>query len=131
MLVRDIMTDAVQFVAPTTSLRDVLTTFEEEEIRHLPVLSDQELVGIISDRDVRGLRKVYEAPGEPSILDSPVSDYMKTDVLSLGPDSTIVSAIDMIIHLRVGAVPVVEPGTKTLVGIVSYVDVLRTARDRF
>lgn len=125
------MTDVVQFVAPTTTLRDVLTIFEEQEIRHLPVLSERELVGMISDREVRGLRKVYEAPGEPSIMDSPVSDYMQAEVLSLGPDSTVVAAIDLITHLRVGAAPVVDPGTKSMVGIVSYVDVLKAARDRF
>jgi acetoin utilization protein AcuB len=129
MLVRDIMTEIVQFVAPEATVREALTIFEDEEIRHLPVMAEDKLVGMISDRDLRGLRKVYEAPGE-SVMDSPVSDYMQAEVLSLKPDSTIVAAIDMIIHLRVGAAPVLS-AEGGLVGIVSYVDILEAAREHF
>jgi acetoin utilization protein AcuB len=131
MLVRDIMTEIVRVVAPTATLRDAVIIFDDEEIRHLPVLSEDGLVGMISDRDLRGLTKIYEAPGEPSIMDSPVSDYMRPDVFSVGPDSTIVSAIDMITHLRIGALPVVDSETQELIGILSYVDILKAARDRF
>ena len=125
------MTELVHFVAPTTTLREVLTLFDDQEIRHVPVVSEGKLVGIISDREVRGLEKIYEAPGEPSIMDSPVRDYMQTEVISLRPDSTIVAAIDLIVHLRVGAAPVLNPDSEALVGIVSYVDILHAARDRF
>lgn len=41
----------------------------------------------------------------------------------------VVEAIDLMIEHRIGAVPVVEPGTGELLGIVSYVDALRAARD--
>jgi acetoin utilization protein AcuB len=85
---------------------------------------------MISDRDLRGLRKVYEAPGEESILDSPVSDYMHAEVISLRPESTVVSAIDLLVHLRIGAVPVLDENGE-LVGILSYVDVLEAARKYF
>lgn len=125
------MTEVVQFVSPTATLREVLAIFDEEEIRHLPVLSEQTLVGMISAGDVRGIRKVYENPSEPSVLDSPVSDYMNADVFSLQPEATIASVIDLMVHLRVGAAPVIDGENKALVGIVSYVDVLKAARERF
>lgn len=129
MLVRDIMTELVQFVAPEATVREALTIFEDEEIRHLPVMAEDKLVGMISDRDLHALRKVYEAPGE-SVMDSPIRDYMHTDVLSLKPDSTVVAAIDLLVHLRIGAAPVLSAADE-LVGIVSYVDILEAAREHF
>jgi acetoin utilization protein AcuB len=132
MLVRDIMTDVVQFVDVTTKLRDVIVIFEAEDIRHLPVLRGDKLMGMISDRDVRGLgrylRGFLEGSEEQSALDLPVSDFMQPDVVSLAPESSLVEAIDLLVHLRVGAAPVIELKTDELVGIVSYVDLLGAAR---
>jgi acetoin utilization protein AcuB len=45
------------------------------------------------------------------------------------PETEVSEAIDLMIEHRIGALPVVEPDSTKLVGIVSYVDVLRAARD--
>ena len=129
------MTEIVQFVEPTTTLREALIIFEAENIRHLPVLHDDRLMGMLSDRDVRGLGKYLrgfaEGSQERGALELPVSDFMQADVVTLTPDSSLVEAIDTIVHLRIGAAPVVDVQTDQLVGILSYVDVLTAARPLF
>jgi acetoin utilization protein AcuB len=54
---------------------------------------------------------------------------MTSDVITVHPESDASEAIDLMIEHRVGALPVVEPDSTKLVGIVSYVDALRAARD--
>jgi acetoin utilization protein AcuB len=54
---------------------------------------------------------------------------MASDVVAVNATDDLIEAIDLMIEHRIGAVPVVETGSSALVGIVSYVDVLRTARD--
>lgn len=102
------------------------------DVRHLPIVNDGELVGIISDRDLRDVTSRLVAEGETEInrvLDRPISDLMSADVLSVDPETELEEVVDLMIEHRVGALPVVSPGTDELVGIVSYVDVLRAARD--
>ncbi len=50
--VRDVMTAAVETCEPTSSLDEVMAIMTERRIRHLPVLSDGRLVGIVSIGDV-------------------------------------------------------------------------------
>jgi acetoin utilization protein AcuB len=54
---------------------------------------------------------------------------MSTDVLSVDPETDVGEVVDLMIEHRVGAVPVVDADSEELVGIVSYMDVLRASRD--
>jgi len=51
-LVRDIMTDSVVYVTPDTKIEECMELMTSKFIRHLPVLEDDELVGIVSIGDV-------------------------------------------------------------------------------
>jgi acetoin utilization protein AcuB len=102
-------------------------------VRHLPVVDEQgELVGILSDRDLRSLRLPPAAAGEtsgPPLLRSrrPVADFMSGGVISVDPAAHVGEIIDVMLEESVGALPVVDEDGE-LVGIVSYVDVLRGLR---
>jgi acetoin utilization protein AcuB len=50
-------------------------------------------------------------------------------VVTVNPESDVAEVIDLMIEHKIGAVPVVEADSTRLVGIVSYVDALRAARD--
>jgi acetoin utilization protein AcuB len=115
-----------------TSIRAVMNRLQDLDIRHLPIVEDERLVGIISDRDLREVTSRLIGEGArhgEALLDGPISDVMSTDVVSVDAETELEEVVDLMIEHRVGALPVVTPGTEELVGIVSYVDVLRAARD--
>ena len=130
MVVDEVMTREPTTVRSTVSIGEALSILKEVDARHLPVVDGRELVGILSDRDLLELRNVLDDPAaDTSVLERAVSAYMSTDVASVDPETELTEAVDIMLERRVGALPVLEAETETLVGIVSYVDVLRAARE--
>ncbi len=134
MIAREIMTPDPYTVSVTTNLRQVLRALREADVRHLPVVENDALVGIISDRDLRDVvpdaLSSFASPGRiEEILARPASTLMTASVVSVNPETELPEVIDLMIENRVGAVPVVEADSSKLVGIVSYVErVARRAR---
>jgi len=115
-----------------SSIRAVIRKLFELDVRHLPIVDDGQMVGIVSDRDLREVTSRLLAEGVTDlsgILNAPVADIMSADVVSIDPESDLAEAADLMIERRIGALPVVAPGTDRLVGIISYVDILRAVRD--
>ncbi len=114
---RDLMTKSPTAVDATATLRTAIDRMHALDIRHLPVVdTDGALVGVISDRDLRGRTE----------LDDAVASIMSAPPICVQVDSDASCAIDAMLDFKIGAVPVVEGDT--LVGVVSYVDVLRMLR---
>jgi acetoin utilization protein AcuB len=134
MIVREIMTPDPFAVKSTSNVRQLLRVLTEADVRHLPIVEDGALVGIVSDRDLRGFGPtVIEAIDQPEAarqaLEQPASAVMSSDVVTVNPETEVGEAIDLMIEHRIGALPVVEADSTKLVGIVSYVDALRAARE--
>ena len=127
MLVGEVMTDNVRFVEVDDPLREALAAMHDLDVRHVPVLDEGELVGILSDRDLRAYEAASDQP-ESERMEVRVAEVMNTDLQVVGPEAELVEVIDLMLEHRVGAVPVVDPSTRDLVGIVSYIDVLAEAR---
>ena len=130
MRVETVMTEDPIWVDVSASIGEVIEKLLEADVRHLPVLESGVLVGIVSDRDLRSIAaSVLTNPeGAGSGLADPISTIMTMDVLTTTPDSDLKDVADMLIEHRIGAVPVVDPESMKLAGIVSYIDVLRAAR---
>lgn len=133
MSVSKIMTRDPVTIPSDAKVRDAIRTLEDLSVRHLPVVDDGRLVGVVSDRDLREYRiPVMEEIEDPEyadeLLDKPVSEAMHGDVLSVHPEESLAAVVDLMLEYGVGAVPVVDRSAQTLVGIVSYVDVLRMVR---
>ncbi|RME74178.1 MAG: CBS domain-containing protein [Planctomycetota bacterium] len=122
---RDVVT-----VQPEDRLIDVFEHMRERRIRHVPVLADGQLVGIVSDRDVRhalpmrtgesgGVER--EVFGE-ALFETPVDKVMTRHPITVGPETTIREAAEIVCREKIGALPVVSGGE--LVGIVSAEDLL-------
>jgi acetoin utilization protein AcuB len=124
--VEEIMTREPTAIRPHTTVADALHKLRQLDIRHLPVVNeDYELVGMISDRDLRGAPMEMEVAGRQTVpLDTPVSTLMSSDVLSVELETPLAECIDLMLDEKVGALPVVDD-RGVLVGIVSYVDLLR------
>jgi CBS domain-containing protein len=59
------MTESFQFISPDTSVEDAMQMMTNKRVRHLPVLADGQLRGMISIGDVtRWLLKVNEMEAE-------------------------------------------------------------------
>jgi acetoin utilization protein AcuB len=126
----ELMTENPTTIQPTASLAQAMTILHEMDIRHLPVVDGEgQLVGMLSDRDLRGLEvPALVDPDEPdrlkAALAQAVSSVMNSDVLSVDSDADLAEVIDLMLDHKVGAVPVVDR-ERGLIGIVSYIDVLR------
>lgn len=135
MIARDLMTPDPLTVTPQASIADVWDLMREVDVRHLPVVEVGVLVGMVSDRDVArvDLARLLKVEGAHALreeLATPVAQIMSPDVIAVGPEADIGEVIDLLIDHKIGAVPVVEEDTREVLGIISYVDVLRALQDR-
>lgn len=123
---QEIMTRDPVTVPPQATIGQVMGVLQELDVRHVPVVQGQrELVGIVSDRDLRGLPlpDLLGSKGQTQ-LDTPISRVMSGDLITIDPETELPEVIDLLVEHKVGALPVVD-AEGSLVGIVSYVDVLR------
>ncbi len=132
MKVVEVMTREPLTVTPSDTVGQAEELMMENRIRQLPVVKGRELVGIITDRDIRSfLSGSLLLPPEEreQALRTKITDLMTTDPLTLEPDDELQDAVELLVEEKIGGVPVVDPA-EGLVGIVTYVDVLRCFLNR-
>lgn len=134
MSVEAIMTKNPTFVSPTTKIREAVELLRELDVRHLPVVDEGVLTGIISERDIQAhilpLTSELAHPEEASARrEDAVSKVMSGGVVSVNPETELTEAIELILENKISAVPVVNPLEGNLVGIVSYVDLLQRMKE--
>ena len=128
MQVRTMMQQNVISATPDMSLAQVQRLMQDKSIRHLPVVTDTRLVGMVTDRDIRDAvpsPATTLSRGEIAYrLDTtPVKSCMTQDVVSIHPDTDMVQAARVLLDKKFGCLPVVDQGA--LVGVVTEVDCLR------
>jgi acetoin utilization protein AcuB len=121
-------------VSPETSVAEASDVMREHDIRHLPVVKDGALVGMLSDRDLGyvDFARLLTAESTDAFkrqLTTPIIKVMNSDVISVEPDTDLGEVVGLMVENKVGAIPVVGAGGRRVVGIVSYVDVLRAVQD--
>jgi CBS domain-containing membrane protein len=126
------MTAAVTTVAPGDTLEFVENLMAVERVRHLPVVEDDVLVGLVSNRDIlaasiSSLRNPSDEEDDRAKRHSHVRDVMHAALETVGPDADLVEAAETMLTQKVGSLPVVEG--KRLVGIVTEADFVRIVRD--
>jgi CBS domain-containing protein len=130
--VEDLMTQPVAVAEPSTRVRHALDLMRLHRVRHLPVVTNGILEGFLSQNDLREtLGFQTEDWQQRERLDWAVLRVMNEDGPRLRPDTTIREAIDLFLTTKEGAIPVVASQDGRLVGILSTVDILRAARDKF
>ena len=134
MIARDVMTPNPVTATAQASIAEVWDLMREMEIRHVPVVDGDALVGMLSDRDLARLdvAQVLTARGAEALgreLATPIVEIMSSDVIFVEPETDLSEVVGLLIEHRVGALPVIRPDTRTVVGIISYIDVLRALQD--
>ena len=127
MLVEDVMQRDVVTVTPRTTLPEALRLAMARGVRHLPVMDGPDLIGIVSDRD---LKRAMASPATSLerhelqyLLDKVSMDEIMTRaVITVGPMLPVEEAARIMVKERISALPVTEQGK--VVGIVAETDVL-------
>lgn len=128
MLVKEWMTADPLTLQAKDSLMHARVMMKRHSVRHLPVLSGTQLVGLLSDRDLRNYTPsycstldVYEMHYMISKLT--VDDAMTPRPVTVAPETTMARAGELMIKKKIGSLPVEKDGK--VVGILTETDVIR------
>jgi len=115
-------------VAPDDSFRHAMILIRQKGIRHLPVVEEGQLVGIVTDRDIR-----QASPSPATSLEIHelhyllekvrIHEIMTRKVYTVTPDTPIEEAARLMLTHKIGGLPVLKE--RTLVGIITETDILR------
>jgi CBS domain-containing protein len=102
-------------------------------IRHIPVLSAGNVVGMVSQRDLfrtsLAFALGYGQKARRSLLRTlNVKDVMSQPVVTIEPRASVVEAAMSMLEAKVGCLPVVEDGR--MIGVLSETDILRFVAHR-
>jgi acetoin utilization protein AcuB len=125
MLVEEIMNRNVITVKPSDTLRLAMLLTAQHRIRHLPVVDDsQQIIGILSDRDLRDACPSKLEPGQEAILEREIAEIMIKDVITAHPLDFVEEAAHVLYENKIGCLPVVDQNE--LKGIITETDILHT-----
>lgn len=114
MLVSSRMKKNPVTVSPTDRLADAETRMNSGNFRHLPVVQDGKLVGMLSDADLRA--------HQGHLGETRVNAVMVTDAFTVAPEAPLEQAAEVLLERKIGGLPVVKDGA--LVGIITTTDIL-------
>ncbi|MEX1181949.1 MAG: CBS and ACT domain-containing protein [Gemmatimonadota bacterium] len=127
------MTSDVLTASPDTTLAEALSITRANRIRHLPILRDNRLVGLVTDRDLRlALPPAWAAQHEEllaALHQRYVRDVMATSIFTVQPETPVEDAAKLLYTHRIGCLPVLDGDT--LVGILTETDLLRAFTELF
>jgi len=127
LTVNDMMTVVPDTISSTTTLRDIIGMMKSEGYRHLPIVDEGKLVGIITDRDIRLVMNspmvLHERRQDEELIDTVTAEACMTpNPVTVTPDTPAYRAAEILSIYKFGALPVVDNGK--LVGIVTVTDFL-------
>ena len=127
LLVRDWMTGNLVTLSPKASVAEALTLCRERRIRHIPIVEEGRLIGIVSDRDLRDASPALgDAERASTLQEKRVGDVMTREVSTTVPEESIENVAQEMYELKIGSLPVVaEEDEEKLLGIVTSSDVMR------
>ncbi len=128
MRIRDFMSTPTMTISPTASVIEARDLMRQRQIRHLPVLNSERVMGIITDRDIR---TVLPSPATSLaareitylLAKLTVDEVMARAVITVAPDTPVTEAISHILEHTIGALPVIE--AQQVVGMLTRTNILR------
>ena len=123
--VGDVMTGRPRAVTPETPLTEVARMMEAEDVGSLPVVDNDRLVGIVTDRDivVRAIAKGKDPKGMPA------SAVSTRELVTVRPEDDLSDALELMVRHQVRRLAVMGEDEQ-LVGMVSQADVAREAKEK-
>ena len=127
--VGSIMTCEVITVDMDTTLLKIREVFKKYKFHHLPIMEDDELVGVISDRDLlRELSPFVNSGAEMSrdtkTLSKKAHQVMSRKPITVTKEDSIEGASELLLKHNISCLPVISPDGK-LEGVITLRDILR------
>ncbi|MBM7624037.1 CBS domain-containing protein [Sporohalobacter salinus] len=144
METKEIMTKNVVTIHQDKTIKDVAEVLSEHKFSGLPVVNDEdEIVGVITERDLIARNKKLHFPNYIQVLDSiiyleslsefedefrkmigaKVKDVMTKEVISVDIDTTVDKIVEIMVDNNINRVPVIS--NDKLVGVVSRADIVK------
>ncbi|KQT42422.1 MULTISPECIES: CBS domain-containing protein [unclassified Methylophilus] len=121
MLISQIMTPEVIVASPNDTLRSAARTMLEHDLGILPICENDELIGMLSDRDIT-IRAVARGL---SLDDTRISQLLGTEARYVFDDQTVEEAAHEMKQFQIRRLPVLDRENQ-LVGIISLADIVMT-----
>ncbi len=126
MLVKDRMTPNPVTISPSTSFPEAFRTLREKGIRHLPVMEDEKLVGVLARPDlfhaspsVATTLSVFEM--NYLLANLHIREVMTSPPITVAEDAPLEEAARILVKKRIGSLPVMRNGK--LVGMITETDI--------
>ncbi len=113
--VEEVMTHDTRTFSPETPMREVLELFREARISGAPVVTNGQLVGVISMEDLIQALRVGDVDGK-------ISAYMTGEVITVRSTDPVIEALKVFVKTKFGRLPVLDNSGK-LVGIITKGDI--------
>jgi len=131
-LVRDYMTPQPEALEASQNLLDAVLLLRKSGFRHIPVLDQGQLAGVISERDLWRFSPTMLIPLSQQdynrvFEETSIGKVMTRDPQTIAPDAPLSQAVNLLIQNRLGCLPVME--NDVLVGIITVRDMLRALYD--
>ena len=123
MNVRDVMTARPRCAAPDMPLSQVAELMGTQDIGAIPILDGDQLVGMITDRDI----VVRAGAKEKDPREMPSRAISSSELVTVGPDQDLSDALHLMAQHQLRRLPVVDDGNR-LVGVVSQADIALGAK---
>lgn len=120
---REIMTRNVKTANREMSLQEVARLMREGDMGAMPVVENDKLVGIVTDRDI-----VVRAIAEGKDATTKIGDVMTTEIFSVKPDDFVFEAIRLMGDKQVRRIPVITEAGE-LAGIIAMADIVLEMED--
>jgi acetoin utilization protein AcuB len=114
-------------LTPTETVGQADEIMTQNRFRQIPIVRKKELLGIVTDRDVRSFLSgslLANPDDRDRAMNTPVQEIMTSDPITVSPDDDLQEILELLIEEKIGGIPVVDDA-EGLVGIVTYVDLLR------
>jgi len=114
MLVANRMSKNPQTASPRDTLAEAEAKMHAGNFRHLPIVADGKLVGMLSDHDIR--------QHQGHLKDTRVTGAMTDNPITVTPDTSLEEAAEILLERKIGGLPVVA--NEKLVGMITTTDIL-------
>ena len=126
MTVSDLMSTEVVTVTPESTLQDVIATMVRHGIRHIPIVENDEVIAVVSDRNIRVMISGAVDADERRryLTGTQVMAHASRPVTTVAPSVPAHDLAKIFIEERIGCLPVVDENER-LIGIVTQTDLLQ------